>query len=92
MRAVEFTSRFYRDYKREKRNPNNRDLQLRLEALIEILAMDENLPARFEDHALVGKFVDHRSCHLKPDLIVIYVKEGSEVLRLVRLGSHSNLY
>jgi addiction module RelE/StbE family toxin len=34
----------------------------------------------------------HRECHLKPDLLLIYRKPNSEVLQLVRLGSHSGLF
>jgi mRNA interferase YafQ len=32
-----------------------------------------------------------RDCHLKPDLILIYEKPDSETLRLIRLGSYSDL-
>jgi hypothetical protein len=35
---------------------------------------------------------DHRECHLKPDLLLIYRKPGAEVLHLIRLGSHSELF
>jgi len=33
----------------------------------------------------------HRDCHIKPDLVLIYQKPDGETLRLVRLGSHSEL-
>jgi addiction module RelE/StbE family toxin len=35
---------------------------------------------------------DHRECHLKPDLLLIYRKPDNEVLQLVRMGSHSELF
>jgi mRNA interferase YafQ len=31
-------------------------------------------------------------CHLWPDLLLIYAKPSPDVLRLVRLGSHSDLF
>ncbi len=34
---------------------------------------------------------DFRDCHVRPDLVLIYCKVGDDVLRLVRLGSHSEL-
>jgi len=43
------------------------------------------------DHALIGEWKDHRDCHVKPDLVLIYQKPDANVLRLVRLGSHSEL-
>ena len=42
-------------------------------------------------HALTGDWKDHRDCHVKPDLVLIYQKPDADVLRLVRLGSHSEL-
>jgi mRNA interferase YafQ len=39
-----------------------------------------------------GRLGDHRECHLKPDLLLIYRTPDGEVLQLVRLGSHSELF
>jgi mRNA interferase YafQ len=55
------------------------------------LANDEPLPERFCDHALTGDWIDHRDCHIKPDLVLIYRKPDDKILQLVRLGSHSEL-
>jgi addiction module RelE/StbE family toxin len=38
-----------------------------------------------------GDWKDHRDCHIKPDLLLIYRKPDTRVLQLVRLGSHSEL-
>ena len=46
---------------------------------------------KHRDHALTGDSKDHRDCHIKPDLILIYRKLDDAVLQLVRLGSHSEL-
>ncbi|WP_216222694.1 type II toxin-antitoxin system YafQ family toxin [Polynucleobacter sp. UK-Kesae-W10] len=58
---------------------------------LEILIRDAPLPARYFDHALTGEWNDFRDCHIRPDLVLIYQKPTIEVLRLVRLGSHSEL-
>ena len=42
-------------------------------------------------HTLAGDWKDHRDCHVKPDLVLIHQKSDADVLRLVRLGSHSEL-
>jgi mRNA interferase YafQ len=55
------------------------------------LARDQALEPRHRDHALTGDWADHRDCHIKPDLVLIYRKTGDDVLPLVRLGSHSEL-
>ena len=48
--------------------------------------------AWIHDHSLTGEYTNHRECHLKPDLLLIYKKPDEHTLRLVRLGSHSELF
>ncbi|MBU6452802.1 MAG: type II toxin-antitoxin system mRNA interferase toxin, RelE/StbE family [Cyanobacteria bacterium REEB67] len=50
-----------------------------------------HLEVRLRDHALTGEWKDYRDCHLRPDLVLIYEKQDADILRLVRLGSHSEL-
>jgi mRNA interferase YafQ len=92
MRRIERTNAFLRDFKREKRGHHRRDLEAVLTVAVSLLAEDKPLPERNRDHALGGDWCDHRECHLKPDLLQIYRKPAAEVLQLVRLGSHSELF
>jgi mRNA interferase YafQ len=39
-----------------------------------MLAADKLLPRRNVDHPLTGEWNDHRDCHIRPDLILIYRK------------------
>jgi mRNA interferase YafQ len=55
------------------------------------LANDNELAEKHRDHALTNNWNDHRDCHIKPDLILIYRKPDINMLQLVRLGSHSEL-
>ena len=91
MRTIERTSQFKRDYKRESRSRHRAYLAAGLALIVEILANDQPLEFRHYDHALSGEWSDYRDCHVKPDLVLIYQKAGADTLRLVRLGSHSEL-
>ena len=91
MRTIERTSRFKRDYKRESRGRHRRYLDASLTTIVKALANDQPLEPRHHDHALSGEWGDYRDCHVKPDLVLIYQKSGADILRLVRLGSHSEL-
>ena len=91
MRRIERTGQFKRDYKREAKGLYRSTLNLELAPVITALARDEPLEPRRRDHALTGDWKDHRDCHVKPDLVLIYRKPDDEVLQLVRLGSHSEL-
>jgi mRNA interferase YafQ len=91
MRTIRYTSRFKRDYRREKSGVLGKKLDDLLRETLEFLVIDAPLPARYVDHALAGEWNDHRDCHIRPDLILIYRKPDAESLELVRLGSHSEL-
>ena len=91
MRTIRRTSAFKRDYKREKRGRHGKTLDDGLSKVVAILVANNVLPWRYRDHALVGDWSDHRDCHIRPDLILIYRKPDVEHLDLVRLGSHSEL-
>jgi mRNA interferase YafQ len=92
MRRIEPTTAFRRDFKREKRGQHRRDLDSLVSGVVSLLVEDKPLPLNNRDHGLGGNWADHRECHLKPDLLLIYRKPDSEVLQLVRLGSHGELF
>lgn len=91
MREIRYTARFKRDYRREKAGRHRKSVDALLMKVVAMLAADEPLSRRYFDHALVGEWADHRDCHIKPDLVMIYRKPDDEMLELVRLGSHSEL-
>lgn len=88
MREIVSTSQFKRDYKKRSRESGLDDL---LTTVIDKLVVGDPLPSKFRDHTLKGGYAGCRECHLKPDLLLIYVQTGDE-LRLIRLGSHSDLF
>lgn len=91
MRTIERTSQFKRDYKRESKGKHRETLDADLVQIVKWLANDHPLAPQHCDHPLTGDWKDHRDCHIKPDLILIYCKPDVNTLRLVRLGSHSQL-
>jgi len=91
MRTVKYTSRFRHDYKREKAGRHKRCLDAKLLKTVNMLSRDERPPRRYFDHPLSGEWSDHRDCHIRPDLILIYRKPDETSLELVRLGSHTEL-
>ena len=89
-RTLAYTGAFKKDFKREKKGEHAATLEADLKTILAELQMDRPLKPKHSDHALKGEWKDHRDCHIKPDLILIYRKEANE-LQLVRLGSHSEL-
>ena len=91
MRTIERTGQFKRDFKREAKGQHRLTLQADLTAVVMALANDQALDPRLHDHGLTGNWKDHRDCHIKPDLVLIYRLPDEGRLQLVRLGSHSEL-
>ncbi len=92
MREIERSTAFRRDYKREKKGQHGRRLDELFEPILTSLANDVPLPESYRDHPLSGEWNGYRDCHVKPDLILIYIKPDSETLELTRLGSHAELF
>jgi mRNA interferase YafQ len=92
MRLNKWSVAFKRDFKRESKGTNRYVLKEEFYAVIYNLSNDIPLPAKYQDHQLTGNWEGYRSCHLKPDLLLIYENPDDETLRLVRLSSHSELF
>jgi mRNA interferase YafQ len=91
MRTIERTTQFKRDFKREMKGRHRPNLETALIAVVGSLLTDTPLAERNRDHSLSGELAGFRDCHIKPDLVLIYEKPDAATLRLVRLGSHSEL-
>ena len=91
VRTVTRTAQFKRDFKRAKRGVHGSHLDETLLGALALLAADAPLPVRYVDHKMKGQFNECRDCHLRPDLVLVYRKLDSDVLELVRIGSHAQL-
>lgn len=91
MRTIERFGQFRRDWKRESKSQHRKTLAEDFTKVLTALANDTPLGPRHRDHALTGEWKDHRDCHVKPDLVLIYRKPDDETLQLVRIGSHAEL-
>ena len=92
MRTIDTPGSFKRDFKRERKGPYKATLGADLKPVIDALVFDHSLAASYRDHSLTGEWTGCRECHIKPDLLLIYKKEGDDKLILARLGSHSELF
>ena len=99
MRFVREPRPYKKDFQREERGQYRFAIRDELPDVIAMLAADLNLPVKYRDHALTGDWVGRRECHIKPDLLLVYMKiDGVSFedkigeLRLIRLGSHSEIF
>ncbi|HEY8781353.1 MAG TPA: type II toxin-antitoxin system YafQ family toxin [Mucilaginibacter sp.] len=94
MYALSFTNRFERDLKLIKKQ-SLKDLSLIHDFLKDELAIKgaAGLPPKFRAHKLSGNYKDNWECHVKGDLLIIWIEitRENEII-LVRAGSHSDIF
>ena len=92
MLKLEFSGQFKRDYKLAVRRGCD---PKKLEAVITLLCNEQPLPEACRDHALVNSrnYQGMRECHIEPDWLLVYkVFQQTLILKLIRTGSHSDLF
>ena len=92
MLKIEFTGQFKRDYKLAiKRGCDQKDLT----NVLNLLVSEKPLPAKYKDHALEASrnYKGMREYHIKPNWLLIYkIYSDKLVLKLIRTGTHSDLF
>lgn len=57
-----------------------------------ILSKGEKLPSKYKPHILIGEYSGYMECHVENDLLLIWIDNESDLIKLIRLGSHSELF
>ena len=64
-----------------------------LRDVVNTLANEQKLDAKYRDHGLTGNYNGFRECHVEPDWFLIYRVNQEELeLFLFRTGTHSDLF
>ena len=50
------------------------------------------IPEKYQAHMLRGDYAGHMECHIKGDFLLIWIDETNQLIKLIRLGSHSELF
>lgn len=92
MLKPEFSGQFKKDYKLAvKRGCDPK----KLEEVVSLLCSETPLPEKYRDHALTNsrKYKNMRECHIQPDWLLVYkIVQDMLILKLIRTGSHSDLF
>jgi len=90
--AAPLTPRPGAEFKRDVRRLNKRGKDIeKLRAILETLCAHRELDPRHKDHALSGEWKGWRDCHVEPDWVLIYRKDGGR-LELGRTSTHADLF
>ena len=89
MKTIKYSGQFKKDFKRYHKD------RAKVEKLLEVILMLENeieLPAQYRLHKLKGDYKDCWECHVDGDYLLIWIDETAQIIRVLRLGSHSELF
>jgi mRNA interferase YafQ len=64
-----------------------------LKNVMELLAESGTLPPKFKPHKLSGNYNNCWECHIKPDWLLIWQQNDTELILLfMNTGTHSDLF
>lgn len=89
MKEIRKTSQFKKDFKRFS---NDIEKVKTLMSVVKMLQNDEPIPEEFYPHPLKGEWKNYMECHIDDDCLLIWYDKEEYVVKLVRLGSHSELF
>lgn len=89
MKIIKLTSQFKKDLKRYQNNQRKIDS---LGRVLKLLRDTGTLPNEYKPHLLIGDYKGFMECHIENDFLLIWLDEEAEIIKLVRLGSHSELF
>ena len=83
------STQFKKDLKRYLHIPS----KLRaLKTVTTYLEKRGRLPKEFFPHTLSGNYKGYWECHIEDDYLLIWIDESTDIIRLVRLGTHHELF
>lgn len=89
MKELKITSQFKKDLKRYQNQPQRIE---KLKVVLNILQQGQTIPQEYKPHKLLGNYKDCMECHIESDTLLIWFDENSNIIKLIRLGTHSELF
>ena len=88
MKTIKYSTQFKKDFKRIKNDSR------RVNALFKVIGFlerGEDIPSSYLPHMLSGKLSGIMECHIESDFLLLWIDEETNLVRLLRLGSHSEV-
>lgn len=89
MKTIHYSTKAKKDLKKYRNN-----IRL-MEALYEVLSSlikGEAVPEKYKPHELTGHYKDCLECHVGNDFLLIWIDTKQDVIEVIRLDSHSELF
>lgn len=89
MWELKVTGQFKKDLKKYH---NRADKISNLFVVLQMLQKTGTVTREYKPHMLAGEYNGFMECHVENDLLLIWLDETENLIKLVRLGAHSELF
>ena len=89
MKEIQPTTQYRKDLKRYRNKPKK---LAALANILQLLANEQPIPKQYLPHMLTGRYKGCMEWHIEGDFLLIWIDEQRNIIELVRLGSHSELF
>lgn len=90
MKEIKAAKSFKKDLKRFANQPKK--LKELFEFVDKYLRTGRPIPPKYRPHMLIGDYAGHMECHIESDYLLIWIDEETNIVKLIRIGTHSELF
>ena len=89
MKKIHYTTKSKKDLKKYRHNPKKMN---GLFKVLDMLIEGVEIPESYEPHKLIGQYKGCMECHIEGDFLLIWLDINSDIIEIIRIGSHSELF
>lgn len=89
MYTIEQSGKFKKDL---KKYASDKEKLVALHTVIKHLIENGSVPSEYSPHPLKGEYKGALECHIKNDFLLIWIDKTEHIIKLIRIGSHSELF
>lgn len=89
MKSLKLTGQFKKDLKRYR---HKAEAIAALEVVLNYLENEIPIPSEYRPHPLTGDYRGYLECHVENDILLIWFDREKDCIKLVRFGTHSELF
>lgn len=89
MKTIHYSTQAKKDLKKYRGDTR---LMETLFDVLDKLKKGEVLPAKYKPHKLIGNYKECMECHIGSNFLLIWIDAVSDIVEIVRIGSHPELF
>ena len=89
MKELRFSTQYKKDAKRFRNQPKKME---KVAANLRMLRDEVPIPEIYRPHLLTGNYAGCMECHIEGDFLLVWIDETDNLIGILRLGSHSEIF